>query len=368
MVEKSEAPAGAKVERFPEIIGEIERQLRLAIPPAFELNLEMPAALGSGVRDIEQQLKIKFANQQTLSFSVEVKKSLDSSGLFKSLQKAQLEIAQGLKPLLLARYISEPAQAELKKLAISFADATGNIFISAPESGLLISNTGLQRDPWRKAGRPAATLTGVSTQLVIRALIDLPEPYPMSVLIRESGAARGSAYAAIDMLAAAGFIEREGKGQIMKVNWFALAEAWAAETDFFKANTTYSFIAPRGLDRLIEDLRVVDPALYVCTGTIGAAAYKSSAGLFTAMIYSTNVSDLATKLGLRETGRGANVILARADSDGPFQRTTEFEGLRIAAPSQIYRDLMSGPGRNPEEAKNLLNWMVSNVELWRKSS
>jgi hypothetical protein len=84
------------------------------------------------------------------------------------------------------------------------------------------------------------------------------------------------------------------------------------------------------------------------------------------MLYSTNPEALANKLGIRQTDRGANVILGYPNSTGPSQRTTEFEGVRVVSVSQIYRDLMSGPGRNPEEAKKLLDWRVKNDGIWRK--
>jgi hypothetical protein len=170
----------------------------------------------------------------------------------------------------------------------------------------------------------------------------------------------------LDRLEEVGFITRSKKSLIEKVEWQELLRAWSAESDFFKTSTTTSYVAPRGLEQLIADLKTIDKELYAATGTIAAASYHSSAGLYTAMLYSTNPQALANKLGIRQTDRGANVMLAYPDSDGPFQRTTEFEGVRIVSAPQTYRDLMSGPGRNPEEAKNLLAWMVQNDGIWRK--
>ncbi|SCX05923.1 hypothetical protein SAMN05216534_0467 [Candidatus Aquiluna sp. UB-MaderosW2red] len=267
---------------------------------------------------------------------------------------------------IVARYISLPAQQELRKLGMSFADATGNIFIAAPQMGLLISNRGMDMDPWRKPGRPKASLTGVSTELVIRALVDKKEPYLTAELARESGTSRGSAYWVLDRLEEVGFITRDKKRSIEKVEWQELLRAWSTESDFFATSSTTSYIAPRGLEQLLLDLKTIDKDLYAATGTISAAAYKSSTDLYTAMLCTTNPEALANKLGIRQTNRGANVMLSYPNSDGPFQRTTEFEGLRIVSAPQTYRDLMSGPGRNPEEAKNLLDWMVQNDGIWRK--
>ena len=37
-----------------------------------------------------------------------------------------------------------------------------------------------------------------------------------------------------------------------------------------------------------------------------------------------------------------------------------------AVPSQVVVDLMTGPGRNPNEAEELLSWMQANEEAWRR--
>ena len=351
-----------KVSTEREILSEVVRQLKLAVPAAFELEIEVTES--GPLSKVEALIDIRFLDKQTLRFAAQIKTTIDRSGLLRVMEAASKD--KDNPAFIAARYISLPAQQQLKKLGICFADATGNIFIAAPKLGLLISNRGMDMDPWRKAGRPKASLTGVSTELVIRALVDTKEPYLTAELARESGTSRGSAYWVLDRLEEVGFITRAKKSLIEKVEWQELLRAWSAESDFFKTSTTTSYIAPRGLEQLIVDLKTIDKELYAATGTIAAAGYHSSAGLYTAMLYSTNPQALANKLGIRQTDRGANVLLAYPNSTGPFQRTTEFESVRIVSAPQTYRDLMSGPGRNPEEAKNLLDWMVQNDGIWRK--
>lgn len=365
IMKSQETTTGSDTDTEAEILAEALNQIKKVVPESFKLEIETKLGNPAPFR-VDAIVDITRTNQQASRLAAEVKKTIDSSGILKVVDLVQKQLSQIADPLVVARYISVPAQEELKKLAISFADATGNIYISIPEQGLFISNRGSDRDPWRKAGRPKSVLTGISTELVIRALLDLQEPYKTADLIEKAGAARGSTYWALDALEEAGFVIRGEKGLIQFVKWKALLEAWATESNFYRTNKTANYIAPRGLERLLEDLRGLSTADYVATGTIASGAYKSSAGLYTAVIYSTNVSEVANKLGLRETDRGANVILAHPKSDGPFLRTTNFDGLRVTSAAQTYRDLMWGPGRNPEEAKNLLEWMESNVEIWRK--
>ena len=349
-----------------EILKQALKQFEGAVPPAFNLSLEK-VTLGEQGKFLAGALIDVVRDKQNLfKFAAEIKTTVDNSNLLKTIEIAQKQLKPLGLPLVVARYISLPAQEELKKLAISFADATGNVFVSVPDQGLLLNVKGLNRDPWRKAGRPKSVLTGVSTELVIRALIENREPYKMVDVIEKSGASRGSAYWIMDSLEEAGYVSRNQKGFVEFVKWKELLEAWTVESNFYKTNKVSSYIAPRGLDKLVDDLRKTDKQLYAASGTIATGAYKSSAGLYTAILYSTNLSELASSLGLRETEVGANVILADPNSDGPYLGAQEFDGLKVVSAAQACRDLMWGPGRNPEEAKVLLEWMVTNVEFWRK--
>jgi hypothetical protein len=58
-------------------------------------------------------------------------------------------------------------------------------------------------------------------------------------------------------------------------------------------------------------------------------------------------------------------LVIEPTDDFMFLRSHLDAGLRFAAPSQVFADLMAGPGRNPEEAMALLDWMRRNEELWR---
>ena len=41
------------------------------------------------------------------------------------------------------------------------------------------------------------------------------------------------------------------------------------------------------------------------------------------------------------------------------------EGIRRAAPAQVATDLLNGPGRDPQEAEELIRWMRDNEDEWR---
>ena len=64
---------------------------------------------------------------------------------------------------------------------------------------------------------------------------------------------------------------------------------------------------------------------------------------------------------------GVNVLLAEPAYPVLLERPVEaLDGLMLAAPTQVAVDLMTGPGRSPAEAEELLDWMRRNEDSWRK--
>jgi hypothetical protein len=60
-----------------------------------------------------------------------------------------------------------------------------------------------------------------------------------------------------------------------------------------------------------------------------------------------------------------NVLLAEPFDGVAFERTQRIDGVTYAAPSQAAADLLTGPGRAPQEAEALLTWMEKNENAWR---
>jgi hypothetical protein len=52
-------------------------------------------------------------------------------------------------------------------------------------------------------------------------------------------------------------------------------------------------------------------------------------------------------------------------SKPPRGSTRAESGLRVAAVCQVVADLWSGPGRGPQEAQALLQWMAEHEAQWR---
>ena len=74
----------------------------------------------------------------------------------------------------------------------------------------------------------------------------------------------------------------------------------------------------------------------------------------------------ASTLSLRSADSGANVMLVEAADESVFDAATERDGVWYAAPSQVAADLLTSPGRGPQEAEALIDWMKANEETWRR--
>jgi hypothetical protein len=118
---------------------------------------------------------------------------------------------------------------------------------------------------------------------------------------------------------------------------------------------------------MLDTVRSSDIASYAVTGSIAAAAWESYAPPRSAMVYATDFETAAAAWGLRATETGANVLIAQPVYPVLLARTEmALHGLRIAAPTQVAVDLLTGPGRAPSEATELLTWMGQNEQSWRR--
>lgn len=268
--------------------------------------------------------------------------------------------------MVVARYLSKSTREKLAKAGMSYVDATGNMYVRTQAPAVFISDRGADKDPWRGPGRPRGTLQGAPAAKVVRALLDFPGPWKIRELVKVSKASTGSVYRVIEFLESEALITRGDDGLIVVLNWTKLLRRWSEDYQFLRTNPVTRWIAPRGLESFIERVREDDDSVYAVTGSIAAASWEAYAPTRSAMLYSTNPERSAANWGLRPAESGVNVLLAQPAYDVVFERTIQrSDGLRLVAPTQVAVDLMTGPGRAPSEAEELLNWMESNERSWR---
>jgi|GEM_PF-1992075 len=275
-----------------------------------------------------------------------------------------VDLPASAEVLLVTRYLPKPLRSKLREFGVNFVDAAGNINIHVTAPLIVVSVEAKGADPARPAGRPVLSLKGVPASKVTRVLLDYETPLDVADVIRLSGASRASAYRALDYLQEIGIIERSWRGLVTSCDWAKLLDLWSDSYGVLSSNRIRSFIAPRGLDEVMSKLKSVQELDYALTGTLAAANYEAYAAGYTAIVYTPQIDELAKRLGIRESSTGGNVLLIEPNSDFQLQNTTMFDGVRVAAVSQIAVDLLTGPGRNPEEGKALVRYMKERND-WR---
>lgn len=277
-----------------------------------------------------------------------------------------------VRALVAAPYLSKPVRKRLEEAGLAYADVTGNILVELTQPGLFLRDRGADADPWRGPGRPRGTLKGEPAARVVRALTDFAKAWTMRELAEESGASTGATYRVIDYLEREGHVRRDDARMVHVLDWVKLLRAWSADYGLTGTNRTTRWLAPRGIPHLLE--RMAEPSgkqrdlgfRYAVTGTIAAAEWAPYAPASMAMTYVSDTEEAARAWGLLPTEAGANTLLLEPPYGVMLERSlVNDKGLRIAAPTQVAVDLLTGPGRSPSEAENLLTWMQEHEEAWR---
>ena len=273
-------------------------------------------------------------------------------------------------PLLVARYLSEPTRQRIEREGAGYMDATGNILLTAASPSLLIRSSGADADPWRGPGRPRDTLRGAAAARVVQGLVGLRPPYTVPELVERTGSSTGATYRVVHLLDEEGLLGRTPRGPVTDVDWRGVIQRWSRDAGFMRSPSLRSFLAPRGLDHLMEQLQWMSEPFYALTGSLAAhvrapeAAYAEAS---LAMLYASDVAAAADFLELRPVDTGANVLLASDEGTACFWGLHKYGGTRVdlASFAQIAVDLLTGPGRSPSEAAALMDWMETNELHWR---
>jgi len=349
-----------------EVLRRGARQVTDRLPKGWSANLiEQP----DGPR-VDGVIEISAPNLERAALILEVKRKVDGRDVSElkrrlSRHESSLTNAHGV---VVAAYLSPQVRSRLTDAGLSFVDATGNVRIELAQPGLFLADRGADKDPWRGPGRPRGTLKGEPAARVVRALADYDRAWRMRELIEASGASSGATYRVVEYLERAGLAERDDGGRVRVASWPQLLKAWSTDYGLVRNSRTTRWIAARGIAGLVGRMAQHPSAgAYAVTGTLAAAEWAPFAPAALAMVYVTDAEAAARAWGLQPTDAGANVLLAEPPFDAVFQRSwTNDAGVTIAAPTQVFVDLLTGPGRSASEAEALLSWMQRNDGAWRR--
>jgi len=289
--------------------------------------------------------------------------------------KARLEpkdvdyLAAALRPtpdqpvLVAAPFISPRTQERLKAKGFGYADLTGNVRLSLSEPGLFIETTGASENPEPKL-RERKSLKGPKAGRLIRALSDFRPPIGLRDLAKRAGVDPGYASRVVDFLNREALIARTTRGPVISVEWPALLRRWSQEYSPFRRQRAAMYLAPRGISAVVEKLKSTSMRFAV-SGSWAAAQVAPVAPPRLLLVYVDKPAAVAAELDLRPADAGANVAIATPFDPVVYERTSKKSGITIAALSQVAADLLTSPGRGPNEAEALMEWMREHEDVWR---
>jgi len=350
--------------RESEILTETEEIVRRTLPPGWTMQVEREPSIGNG-RRADALISLCSPTGASAEFMVEVKRAATGRQIRDAL--ARLDAAAAARtdalPLFVAPWLGPGARERLIARGVSYVDTTGNVRIVASSPGLFVAREGATRDPW-PIDKSLQSLRGRGAMRAVRALVDFSPPYGVRELARRTQTSAATLSRVIDLLTRDALAERGARGLVTGLDWAGAIRRWARDYDVVRTNGATAWLAPRGVDALIDSLRSTDTR-YALTGSIAARKYASVAPARLVMVYVDDVSRAADDFALRRADVGANAMLLQPHDRVVFERCVIDDGVTRVSPSQLAVDLLTGPGRLPSEGEELLSWMGENVDAWR---
>ncbi|MBK5210910.1 MAG: hypothetical protein JJE36_01075 [Coriobacteriia bacterium] len=267
--------------------------------------------------------------------------------------------------LVAAPYLSERTREKLRDSDLNYLDFTGNSYVTIEKPVVCIRTQGASKDP-DKSSRPMRSLRGIKTAKIVRTLVDLRLPLGVRQIAEFAKTDPGNVSRVLNLLGREDLVQRSSRGGVQQVDWNGLLRAWSRDYSMIGSNRYYMYLDPRGLGNFLSRLQTLPTGMrYAVTGSLAAARLAPVAPARLGVAFVDDAATAADSLGLVPAETGANVMLLVPRGDFVFDRVRIDEGVRYVAPSQAVVDLLTGSGRNPSEAEELLDWMRRNENVWR---
>lgn len=269
--------------------------------------------------------------------------------------------------LVISSHLGGRARELLSLAGASYADATGNVRIVVSSPAIFLDGLGAEQDP-EHVPRSLRSLRGAAAGRVVRALLELEPPLGVRELSFASETPLGTISRVVTFLETEALLTRDERKRVVSVDGPALLSRWAKDYELTKSNDLFTFLEPRGLPALWPKLKKLPR--YAATGS---TAGPGIAPTRIAMLYVDDPESAARMLGLVPAEAGANVWLLCPYDEVVFTRTrraTLFAGdspneVVTVSAAQAVVDLLSSPGRGPQEAEALIDKMKETQHVWR---
>ena len=346
---------------------EVQRRLREQLPRTWQLDLEQAGAQ----RGPDAVFDLRAPDGRRTTIFVEIKRRLDPVAVPRVLEQMQSWADRSARAnpraafLVAAPYLGERTRDRLRDNALNYLDLTGNTFMAFEDPAVYIRTQGAAKDP-NRASRPMRSLRGVKSAQIVRTLVDLRPPLGVRQIAELAKTDPGNVSRVLDLLERDDLIQRNPQGGVQRVDWSELLKTWSRDYSVTGSNRFATYLDPRGLSNFLSRLRSLpESTRYAVTGSLAAVRLAPVAPARLGVAFVDDATALADALGLVPAEAGANVMLLEPKGEYVFDRRRNDEGVFYVAPSQVVVDLLTGSGRNPSEAEELLDWMRKNEDAWR---
>jgi hypothetical protein len=276
----------------------------------------------------------------------------------------------GLAALLAVPYAGPGLRRACGDHDVNYLDLTGWVSIHTDSPALVVRATGAAHDP--RPARPAtiSRLSGPGAGRVVRTLLASREPAGVRALATGAGVAPGTVSKVLKALTAEGVVERTPDGRVATSAKRALVARWMRDYQFLRLNTVDWCLAARGLPRLVDQL-VASGQTATATGSFALRRHLPSertpvTGLSQLALYVPHLAPARELLGLVAVERAsANVILAEPYDPQLLVGGRNRTELSVVDIGQTIADLLTLPGRSPEEADQLMDVLAETDPAWR---
>lgn len=342
-------------------MAEATQALQRRLPEGWETSVLKPDKPETGLSGVDVILRIRRPGASWGTVRIEAKSRVEPRDV--DYLAAKVRPTPDQPVLIVAPFLSPRTQERLRSRGFAYADFTGNVRLSLEEPALFIETSGASQDP-EPTPRDRKSLKGAKAGRLVRVLCDFRPPVGLRELAKRAGVDPGYASRVVDFLEREALVTRTTRGPITSVDWQALLTRWSQEYSPFRRGGATMYLAPRGISAVIERLKTATMR-YAVTGSWAAVQIAPVAPPRLLLIYVDRPAAVEEELDLRQAEAGANVALLTPFDDIVFDRTSNKSGITIAAPSQVAVDLMTSPGRGPNEAEALMTWMSDHEDAWR---
>ena len=212
--------------------------------------------------------------------------------------------------------------------------------------------------------RTVAPLSSDAAALIVRALLDFRSLWTTHDLVSTTNVPAAAIRRVITHLERESLVSRHAPGVVAVPDWLALLRRWAEDRPFNRnPRLTYWRTKPRS-PHVLEHLPSTQ-VRHAVTGAQAAQHWAPDTPPGPTVIYTPDVQHAATAWDLIPS-RTKTVVLVESPAGHVYTRSRKTDtGLRLAAPSQVLADLLTGALGSAGAADPLTTWMLEHDLDWR---